>query len=441
MKKWFKFFFLGFFSHRWAKEGARRGYGNAFLGFILALLLLWASFIGADMLPFATHYNNSPDFQAIVRSVFANPDIDKRFDVEFENGTLKVKNHLGEFSEGLFVNTFENDADRQNYSLNGYGVIIDTRSADTLAEIEAYCVSNDGKGMVISYEEYLTLSEVARLNFDFKLRYTGNALVLSDELVENYREFVDGLSDENKLTTQNLANELAANKITQNEYDRAIYELYFTNYYPSITDYESSSKVPLLRNYYYHQYIKEGNNKYLFVFDDYLAGCFETKAGIDVTFYGFYGNMENGDLVPNGVKQGEANALADGFIKDTYNAIWILNVYSYAMNTFSFIPFIALMLLVVTLLAYSILKLRGVESISFIGGMFKIVGSFSWASATVSLMLTVILAFFVQRNLINVLPLILFFAVLMIRAIIFAIKESKLYIKQLEQEESEYTEE
>ena len=42
--------------------------------------------------------------------------------------------------------------------------------ADTFAEIEAYCVSNDGKNTVISYEDYLTLSEVARLNFDFKIR-------------------------------------------------------------------------------------------------------------------------------------------------------------------------------------------------------------------------------------------------------------------------------
>ncbi len=441
MKKWFKFFCLSFFSHKWAKEGARRGYGNSFLGFILALMLLWASFIGAEMLPFSSHYNNSPDFGASAHSVFANPDVNLRIDAEIENGILKVKKHGGSYADALLVNTFENEADKQNYSVNGYHIIVDTRPADTLAEIEAYCVSNDGKGTVISYQDYLTLSDVARLNFDFKLRYTGNALELDDEQVEEYRAYVDGLSDENKLTTESFAKDLAEGKITKSEYDRAIYELYFENYYPEIKEYESSSKVPLLRNYYYHQYIKEGKNKYLFIFDDYMAGSFETESGIDVAFYGFYSNIENGELIVDGSTKAEANSLVDGFIKNSYKAILVLNVYAYAMNIFSLIPFIALMLLVATLLTYSILKLRGVESISSLGGMFKIVGSFSWGSGIVSSVLTVIAAFFVQRSLINALPLVLFFAVLVIRAIMFAIKESTLYIKQLEQEESEYTEE
>ena len=440
MKKWFKFFFLGFFSHKWAKEGARRGYGNSFLGFVLVLILLWASFVGAEMLPFPSHYKNSPDFKAIVHSVLANPDISKRIDAEFADGILKLKKHGGEYTEGLLVNTLENEEDYRNYSVNGYQVIVDSRPADALAEFEAYCVSNDGKGMTILYEEYLTLSEVARLNFDFKIRYTGNELELTDELVENYKKVIDLTIEENKLAIEKLDANLNDGEITKGEYNRAIYELYFVNYYPSITDYESVSKVPLLRNYYYHQYIKEGNNKYLFIFDDYMAGCFETESGRTVAFYGFYSNMENGDLIPDGAKQGEANALADDFVKESYKAIWILNVYAYAMNIFSFIPFIALMLLVATLLTYSVLKLRGVESITTLGGMFKIVGSFAWISGIVSSILSIILAFFAPRALVNILPLVLFFAVLVIRSVIFAIKESKLYVKQLE-EKSEYTEE
>ena len=404
------------------------------------MIFLWASFVGAEMLPFSLHYENSPDFKAIVRSVFANPDIDRRIDAHIENGILKLQKHSGEDTEGLLVNTLENEEDYRNYSVNGYHIIVDSRSADALAEFEAYCVSNDGNEMVISYEEYLTLSEVARLNFDFKLKYTGNELELTDELVESYKNVIDLTIEENRLEVEKFDINLGDGKITKDEYNRAIYELYFVNYYSSITDYESVSKVPLLRNYYYHQYIKEGNNKYLFIFDDYMAGCFETESGRTVAFYGFYSNMENGELIPDAVKQGEANALADDFIKESYKAIWILNVYAYAMNIFSFIPFIALMLLVATLLTYSVLKLRGVESITSLGGMFKIVGSFAWISGIVSSILAVILAFFAPRALVNILPLVLFFAVLVIRSIIFTIKESKLYVKQLE-EKSEYTEE
>ena len=434
MKKWIRFFSLGFFSHKLSKESTKRGYGNFLLGLLLTLIFLWVSFVGGDMLPFAAHYKNSPDFVATAHSVFANSDVNKRIEAEIENGVLKVRKHGNEYTEAILVNTFENAADKQNYSVNGYNVIIDTRPADTLAEIEAYCISNDGQNLIISYEEYLTLSTVARLNFDFKLKYTGNSLELNDEMIESYRAYVDGLSSENKTTTEALANDLAQNKITKNEYNKAIYELHFTNYYPEITQYESESKVPLLRNYYYHQYITQGTKNYLFVFDDYMAGSFETKQGIEMSFYGFYSDFEDGNLISEGASQDEANKAVDSFIKKAYSAILPLSLYAYAMNVFAFIPFIALMPMVVTLLAYSIIKLRGVETISSLGAMFKIVGSFLWISSVITILLNVILAFFVPRNMLAVLPLVLFFIILLIRTIVFVVKEAKSYMKQLKQE-------
>ncbi len=440
MKKWFKFFCFSFFSDKISKEGAKRGYTNVFIGLILALAFLWAGFIGGDMLPFPAHYNNSPDFQSTVRAVLANPDLQQRISVKIEENLLKAKKHGGEYTEALLVNTFENDTDKRNYSVNGYNVVIDTRPADTLAEVEAYLVSNDGQNLIISYEEYLSLSAVTKLKFDFKLKYTGRALELDDELVENYRVYVDGLSSENKLETENLAKDLAQNKITKNEYNRAIYQLYFTNYYPEITAYESSSKVPLLRNYYYHQYIKDGTGKYLFVFDDYMTGSFETDSGIVFSFYGFYEGVENGVLVEDGFKQAGANGMADNFIKKSFNSIAPLSLYAYAMNIFSLIPFIALMPLVVTLLAYSILKLRGVESITSFGAMFKILGSYVWFSGVISAVLTLISSFFVPRNIITALPLSLFFIALAVRSIIFVVGEAKSYIKQSEQQETVQTE-
>ena len=431
MKKWCKFFCLSFFSDEISKEGAKRGYTNVLVGLILSLVFIWAGFIGGDMLPFSVHYNNSPDFQATVRSVLANPDADKRICAKIENSLLKVKKHGGEYTEGLLVNTFENDADKQIYSVNGYNVVVDSRPADALAEVDAYCVSNDGKNTVILYEDYLTLSDVARLNFDFKLRYTGEELELDDSSVESYRAYLDGLSDDNKLTTERLANELATNKITKSEYNRRIYELYFENYYPEITAYESTSKVPLLRNYYYHQYIKEGICKYLFVFDDYMAGSFETKGGIDVSFYGFYSDLEDGALVMEGATWSEANKSADSFVKKSFWSILFLSLYAYAMNVFSLIPFVALMPMAVTLLAYSILKLRGVESITSLGGVFKIIGSYIWFSGAVSSLLTVIVSFFVPQGIIAALPPVFFFITLATRSVIFAVKETKSYIKQL----------
>ncbi len=391
------------------------------------------------MLPFSARYNSSPDFRSTVRAVLANPDVGKRIEIEILDGRLRMKDQSGNYAEDLLVNTFESEQDKETYSVNGYHVIVDSRPADTLAEIEAYCLSNDGKSTEISYQDYLTLSDVARLNFDFKLRYTGNELELTDELVAEYKAYIEGLGNENRSSAEKLASDLAENKLTKAEYNRAVYELYFTSYYPEITEYESSSKVPLLRNYYYHQYIKAGESKYLFLFDDYVAGSFETKNGTEISFYGFYSELENGVLV-DGDDQAGADAAADRFIKKSFQAIAPLTAYAHAMNVFSLIPFIALMPMVVTLLAYSILKLGGIDSVTSLGGTFKIVGSYVWASAAIAGVLSLAASFLVRPDVLAVLPLLLLFITLAIRAVIYATGETKSYRKQSEEQETVQTE-
>ena len=437
MKKWFKFFSLSFFSHKWSREGARHGYSASFLSFVLALIFMWAGFVGAEMLPFSSRYDNSPDFKESVRSVFANVDINKRIVAEIEDGILMAKRNGGEYEQKLLINTFVSASDKQNYSKNGYEIIVDLHPANALAEFEAYCVSNDGKSTVISYEEYLALSDAAKYNFDFILRYTGNELVLDDKSVEIYKEYLVALSDEKRLEVEKLADEIS----DKEEYRRAVYELYFTSYYPEITAYESSSRVPLLRNYYTHQYITEGNNKYLFIFDDCMAGSLVTEGGIEFTFYGVYSDFENGGLITEGTSQDKANSLVDNFIKDSYNAFWIWNAYAFAMNMLTFAPFIALMLFVAALLTYSMLKLCGIDSIASLGKTFKIVASYGWFSGVISAIMSIIIAFFVPRSALTVLPIVLFFAVLIIRSVIFIANESKIFIKQLKEQESEFAEE
>ena len=440
MKEWFKFFYLSFFSNKRSKEAVKRSYSNFFLGLLLALAFLWLGFIASDIVPFGAHYNNSPDFKQTVRQVLANQDVNKRISAQVEDGTLKLSKHGQEYTKDLLINTFESQTDKQNYSVNGFNVVVDSRPADTLAQVEAYCVSNDGNNTVISYEEYLTLSDVASLNFDFKLKYTLNALVLDDAKIELYKAYIDGLSEDNRLIAQDLLNKLNENTITKAQYDRSIYELYFTNYYPSISAYESNSKVPLLRNAYYHNYVMQGTKDYLFIFEDYVAGAFKTKAGINVSFYGFYSKLENGALVLDTLTQDQANAVVDKFVKKTYSSTTFLNIYAHAVNVITLTPFIALMPMIVTLLAYSILKLGGVESVSTMGAMFKIVGTHQWFSGVISAVVTIILSFFVQPNLLSVLPLIVLFVALAVRSIIFAIAETKAHKKQLQQQESKQKE-
>ena len=434
MRNWLRFFFCSFFSDKISKDGSKRGYTTFFVGLILAFAFLWAGYVGGDILPLGVRYGNSPDFMATMHTVFSNADANQRLNAEIKDGSLLVKKPDGEYSKDLLVNTFENESDREIYSKNGYNVVVDLHPADTPAEFEIRFVSNNGKDLTLTYEEYSLLNAVEKLYFDLELTYTGKALELNDETVEAYRTTLEGLNSEIKPEIDSWENDLASNKITRSEYNRAIYELYFANYYPDITAYESSSKIPLLRNYYYHQYISRGAENYVFIFDDYMTASFETKDGTEVSFYGFYDDMADGAIVASGASQSEANRAVDDFVKQSILSVAPLTLYAYAMNVFSLIPFFSLIPLVVVLLAYSILKLMGVESIKTFGTAFKILGSYVWFSAFISAVTTVVAAFFVPSNIVTALPPVIFFIVLAIRSIIFAVREARAHMKQLEQQ-------
>ena len=170
------------------------------------------------------------------------------------------------------------------------------------------------------------------------------------------------------------------------------------------------------------------------LFNDYIAGSFETKSGIDISFYGFFSDFADGTLNGDITDQEMAEKAADKFIKASYKAVAPLSLYANAMNVFSLIPYISLMPMVVALLAYSILKLLGIDSQRSLGEMFKIVGSYVWFSAAVASILTLLASFFVQPNLLAVLPLLFLFVTLAIRSVIYAVNEANLYKQQLEQQ-------
>ena len=159
-----------------------------------------------------------------------------------------------------------------------------------------------------------------------------------------------------------------------------------------------------------------------------------------MSFFGFWGGREYAAIAPDGATQAEAEASVDKFIKKSFMAGGVLNLYAHAMNVVTLIPFIALMPMVVTLLAYSILKLRGIDSITTLGGAFKIIGSYIWFSGLVAAVLTVIISLIVKPGALTVLPTVLFFVTLAIRAVIFTVNEGRAYFEKLKQQESSQTE-
>lgn len=416
---WIKFFFLSFFSNKRAKEGIQKGFSNLFLSLIIALVFICLGVIGADTMPFSAHYDSSTGFKSVVQNAFAGGEIN----LMIENGKLRAPQD-GNDGKGLIVDTFNSQSDKDIYAVSGYDLVVDTRPSDTLAKFEAYCVSTADENQVISYEEYLTLNDVSKLNFEFRLRYTGEELTLTSDMVDDFKSYLD--ENENySQKAKDLADKLSSGEITKQAYDREIYGQYFEAYYPSIKQYESNSKVPLLRNYYFHELINKGENRFLMTFDDCLVGSFATDSGIEVFFYGFYSKANSGKVIADNISETARINAVDSFIKNSFMTTMDLSVYIYVMNTIRLIPIIALMVVVVIMLMHSVLSLYGVETCPSFGSSAKVVGSFLWFAGVITAIVSIIIAFFTPRGIITTVSIISFFAVMLVRVTIFAIDEIK----------------
>lgn len=438
MKKWLSYFSLSFFSDKIAKEGKKRSYLNFALGFILALAFLFGGVVAADIVPFNTHYNHATDFQAFVHNAFANEDVSKRISISINDGVAFANIGSNDTVSELLVDTFANPDDAIIYKVNGYELVVDTRSADAYDDFVAYCVSNDGKEEEITYEEYLTLSDVAKRNFDFKIRYTANELVLTDELVVQYESYLAGISSEQNEKIASQYKELRDKKatLTAIEYSQNVYKLYLQAYYPSLSAYEVGG-VPLLRNYYYDNYLS-ADNRFLVVFDDSCIASFETNNGVAVSFYGFYVKMDNG-LVTNGTSVSEAEQIIDNFIKNAYLGNSSTIVYIYLLNfTWLFLLIVAIPL-VIALFAYCLLKFMGVEWCKRYGYSLKVVGSYMWCAALIAALITFICGYFAPGLNLMIFALGGFFIVLLVRTAILLINE-RIALKKLQAEQAKLEE-
>ncbi|MDE6868630.1 MAG: hypothetical protein K2J83_05785 [Clostridia bacterium] len=408
MKKWLKFIGLSFFSDKIAKEALKRGYLNIVLGMFFALAFLFCGILAADVLPFSTHYNNSSDFKEFVRKA-----------VTSESLNLEVKSQ--KITASRVADSFLNE---EEYGLNGYNLVVDTRPADAFDDFEAYYLSNDGKEQKITPEEYSLLSDVAKRNFDFKISYTPNELILTDELTAEHENY---LTDKNSEAFSELQKKQG--ELSREEYQKRVYNLYVKAYYPDLTAYENTGSAPLLRNYYYHTYVDGGAEKYLFIFDDSCVGSFETNSGMKVTFYGFYKNFADGTHFSTAED-------ADGFIKNSFNATAPLSSYVYFMNTIRLLPFVILMPLVLALLAYCVLRIMKSDAGKSIGGSIKIIGSYLLVGGLLSSIITFICGYFVPRGSLMIAALLVLFITLLIRTAIFLITE-KLNVKKTAEAKAE----
>lgn len=398
MKSWLRFFGLSFFSDKIAKEAARRGYLNVFLGLLFALIFVFCGVLASNTIPFTTHYKNATEFKAFVHNAFSEI-------------TLTVNG--GCVSAEDTVNTYLNEAQSEKYALNGYNLVIDTRPSNAYDDFRAYYLANDGSRDEISYEDYHALPEDKKSGYDFKVQYTPDELILSEELIAKCEDYLRSCTDE-EISSRYA--ELSSNKdgVSSENYADSVYNLYIKAYYPEISGYESNGSAPLLRSFYYVNYLYGDNSDYLFVFDDALIGSFETDGGIQTTFYGIFDKMTDGIV-------SESNA--DLFLKDAFKATVPMQANVYVMNMFMFIPFFVVIPLIIALIAKIALTLLKVEKYKKFTVCLKVEGSYLAIGSLISAVVLFICGYFVSNALLNALPIVLYAAVLLIRTAVYIVKE------------------
>ncbi len=393
---WIKFFGLSFFSHKNASEAPKFGFTCAFISIVLSFVFIMLGYYWASVAPFSTHYDGAGAYRAFVSSAFDGDGL------SIENGTAKCDNR---------INTYTSDADKAAYGINGYDLIIDTRPSDTLVAFEYTAVRGDEK---LSYEEYLELNSAKKS--DYKLTVECNSsepLEITDADMDKYAAYFAAVSDEtaenyNKDAAESYA-ELTNRKenMTADEYRKELYTLYVNSYYPKVRSVYEGAKAPVLRDYYYANYINKKTAYYLFVFDDMIAGSFETDSGIPTVFGGYFDKCADGAVT-------DIHSLIKQTYYDTASATFV----SYFVSAMMMLPMIVFIPLVLALVMWLVAKAvkRGMEQ--RFGGCYKTVAAFMWVSALIS-SLTVFVGGFLTaaRTMYNFFPLI-FGAILLVRTIV-----------------------
>lgn len=276
------------------EESRDRSGGFAVLQFILMLGIITVLFAAFSIVGFQIQKNK-----------LANAG--KYFETLLEEQGLQLsisdRNLLinGEAAYEKVVNTFENE-------VGEIKVIIDNRdSATTYDDFKAMCNKSDDVGnpdTMISYEEYLQLDEEAKKDYVFGIEYTGKTLEFTDEKILTYETYLSSISDkehpaydaEMVKTYKELRSK--KEKMDIKEYATELYQLYFLNYYPQITDVEQYGVAPTVRTYYDTLYKRQNEDgeriykQYIILTQKYVYLSLDNDLGNNFTFSGNYRALE-----------------------------------------------------------------------------------------------------------------------------------------------------
>lgn len=393
-----KAFFLSFFNDKHARNASKLGFAAVLISLLLAFLFYLFGYFAADVVPFATHYDNANAYKAFVSNAFEG------FETEITGGKAQANKK---------INTYASETDKAAFSVNGYDLIVDTRPSTTLIEFTQSAKKGDKK---IDYAQYKALPKTEQKEYEISHEFTDKELELTDELEGRITEYLESISVENTdAYDADGAQDYAALKAkkdeySQNDYRKELWYLYVKYYYTSARSILASAKAPTLRDYYYLNYVASDKAHYLFVFDDMLAGSFETDGKIPMVFGGYFLDVPDG-------KATDAHELIKRTYYDTVGNTFL----TYFVSAVSQLPMLILIPIALGLIVWGIGKAVKNGWDKTFGGCYKTVSAFVWFAALTVALITFVCSFFASaRTMYNIMP-ILFGAILIIRTAVFCI--------------------
>lgn len=395
-----KFFGLSYFSDKIARTAAGFGFGTLFLALVLTFLFFLCGYMAADTVPFATHYESAGQYKEFINYAFSEGGTS----LSIESKRARADRH---------INTYADDGDKAEYAMNGYDLIVDTRPSDMLIEFTQVAVKG---GTEIGYESYLALTEAEKSDYKLETRYTDKELIITTALVEKITGYLNGISAEGS-TGYNAKAAAAYGKLkeekanySEEEYGKQLYYLYVQFYYSSVASAYYSAKAPVLRDYYYRNYIVANKAYYFYLFDEMCAGSFKTDGGVPVVFGGYFNKCADGEVDDIG-----------GLIKTAFYDTVGYTFGSYFMGAVMQLPYLIFIPLILALLLWGVGKAVKNGWEKTFSGCFKTVNAFIWFSGLLTALLTFVLGFFVSAKLMySYMPLI-FGVLILIRTVIFCI--------------------
>ena len=385
MKSWLKFFGLSFFSDKIASEAVKRGFVSVALALLLSFVFFLFGYYGADVAPFSVKYDGAESYKQFISQAFSKVDVE----IEDKRATSPQR-----------INSFTEDKD---FSLNGYNLIVDTRPSDTLIEFTQVAVKGERE---ISYEEYLSKSDRQREEYKIQTRYSDKELNITEEKLRLYENFLsadDGAKKEFEALDKNA-----------DDYDLQTYYLYVKHYYTSVASVVREAKAPVLRDYYYRNYITGGKAYYFYVFDSMLAGSFKTDGGVPTVFGGYFNKCDDGRIED-----------IHSFIKEVYYGTQGYTFTSYFVSSISQLPMLIFIPLILALIMWGAGKAVKDGWEKTYGGCFKIINSFVWVSALIAALITFVCGWFVSARFMYSWMSVIFGGVLLIRTAIYCILSAR----------------